>query len=72
MTKQDIIKAIEGSNISAQYKDEIIAVIKKSNIPTSEQKEIIQTIKTGTPEEIILAIMYFLCIAKDFFDKFIT
>ena len=47
MTKQDIIKAIEGSNISAQYKDEIIAVIKKSNIPTSEQKEIIQTIKTA-------------------------
>ena len=72
MTKQEIIKAIELSNISVQAKKEIIAVIQKSNIPTSEKKEIIQTIRTGTKEEIILAIMYFLCIAKDFFDKFIT
>ena len=72
MNKQDIITAIQHSNISVQYKKEIIAAIKKSNIPTSEKKEIIRTIKTGTKEEIILAIMHFLCIAKDFFDKFIT
>ncbi len=72
MTKTEIIKSIEQSNISVQTKKEIIAVIKKSNIPTSEKKEIIQTIKTGTKEEIILTIMHVLCIAKDFFDKFIT
>ena len=72
MTKQDIITAIKCSNISVQNKNEIIAVINKSNIPTSEKQEIIRTIKTGTKEDIILAIMHFLCIAKDFFDKFIT
>jgi hypothetical protein len=72
MNKQEIITAIKQSNISVQPKNEIIALIKKSNIPTSEKKEIIRTIRTGTKEEIILAIMHFLCIAKDFFDKFIT
>lgn len=72
MIKSDIITTIQQSNISAQNKNEIIAIIKKSNIPTSEKKEIIQTINTGTKEEILLAIMHFLCIAKDLFDKFIT
>ena len=41
-----------------------------SNIPTSDKRIIIRTIKTGTKEEVILALMYILYIAKDFFDKF--
>lgn len=72
MNKQEIVEAIEKSNISADHKKEIIAIIRKSNIPTSDKTELIQTINTGTPEEIIFAIMYFLSIAKEFFDKFCT
>lgn len=72
MTKKDIVEAIEKSNISAEHKKEIIAIIRKSNIPTSDKTELIQTINTGTPEEILFALMYFLSIAKEFFDKFGT
>lgn len=72
MTKKEVVDAIEKSNISAKNKKEIIAIIRKSNIPTSDKTELIQTINTGTPEEVILAIMYFLSIAKEFFEKFCT
>lgn len=70
--KQEVVDAIEKSNISAKNKKEIIAIIRKSNIPTSDKTELIQTINTGTPEEVIFAIMYFLSIAKEFFEKFCT
>lgn len=72
MNKKDIIKTIKKSNITAERKKEIIDLIRKSNIPTSEKRIIIKTIKTGTKEDVILALMYILCIAKDFFDKFNT
>lgn len=70
MKKKDIIETIKKSNISAERKKEIIDLIRKSNIPTSEKRIIIKTIKTGTKEDVILALMYILYIAKDFFDKF--
>lgn len=70
MDKREIIETIDKSNITTERKKEIIAVIRKSNIPTSEKRIIIKTIQTGTKEEIILALMYILYIAKDFFDKF--
>lgn len=72
MNKKDIIKTIKKSNITAERKKEIIDLIRKSNIPTSEKRIIIKTIKTGTKEDVILALMYILYIAKDFFDKFNT
>ena len=72
MNKKDIIETINKSNITAERKKEIIAIIRKSNIPTSEKRIIIRTIKTGTKEDVILALMYVLYIAKDIFDKFNT
>ncbi len=72
MKKKDIIEAIQKSNITTEKKEKIIALIEKSNIPTSDKSKIIKTIKTGTKEDIIFALMYILCIAKDFFLKFHT
>ena len=72
MKKKEIIKTIQKSNITTEKKEEIIALIRKSNIPTSDKRRIIKTIKTGTKEDVIFAIMYILCIAKDIFEKFHT